>query len=277
MRIQIPEFGSKNELHNYLRRNKKSLISQKKSLPIYSEPSFFSPQIVHSKFESFKNNDPVLEDVDSIRVKVVANSANWVDSHMDMIVDGAPARSIRERKNLIPHLHDHLHLMTAEVGDVQDIYLADISLTELGLDMKGATECVIMVSDVKKSMNEKVFNRYKDGKVKQHSIGLQYVRLELAIDDSESEKEYSFFKDYYDKAINKDKIDEYGFFWVVQEYKLIENSAVLFGSNELTPTLDNNLKMGFVPGSPQTSAIEPLTNTRKMDALTEVLRKFNKI
>jgi DNA-directed RNA polymerase subunit RPC12/RpoP len=32
--------------------------------------------------------------------------------------------------------------------------------------------------------------------------------------------------------------DEYGFFWVVSEIKLLENSCVLFGANELTPTLE---------------------------------------
>ena len=41
----------------------------------------------------------------------------------------------------------------------------------------------------------------------------------------------------YDSIINKEKIDKSGYFWYVTEIKLFEISAVLFGSNELTPTV----------------------------------------
>jgi hypothetical protein len=38
--------------------------------------------------------------------------------------------------------------------------------------------------------------------------------------------------------LNKNIADEYGFFWVVTEIKLLECSCVLFGANEITPTLE---------------------------------------
>jgi hypothetical protein len=47
-----------------------------------------------------------------------------------------------------------------------------------------------------------------------------------------------FWNKYYKDIINKEFVDEYGFFWVVNEIKLLEVSAVLFGANELTPTLE---------------------------------------
>jgi len=102
-----------------------------------------------------------------------------------------------------------------------------------------------------KDYNEKVFNQYKMGRVNQHSIGLQYLQLELAINDEESEKEFDFWNKYYDQIINKEEADKKGFFWVVQEIRLIENSAVLFGSNEATPTLDNNIKSLESPSGTQ--------------------------
>jgi hypothetical protein len=80
------------------------------------------------------------------------------------------------------------------------------------------------------------------GKVNQHSIGLQYVKLSLAINDEDYKEEFEVWNKYNEQIINKDKAEANGFFWAVQEIKLIENSAVLFGSNEITPTLDNNLK-----------------------------------
>lgn len=275
MRISIPEFETKKQLHNFLRSNKKELISKKRSLPIKAAPVSMPVHRVNSKSNAFKSNEAVVEDLDVLRVKVVANSANWVDSHQDMLLPNAPLRSIKNNKHMIPHLHDHVHSVMAEVGDVVDIYLQDISLRELGLDKDGSTQSVIFVTDIKKKLNEKVFERYKSGKIRQHSIGLQYMNLELAIDDEDSEKEYDFFKKYYDQAINPEQIDKYGYFWIISEYKLIENSAVLFGANELTPTLDNNLKLDDNSFEIEHfESIDTAKTARKLEALNDLLETF---
>ncbi len=102
--------------------------------------------------------------------------------------------------------------------------------------------------------------QYKEGRINQHSIGLQYLDLELAINDEESEKEFDFWNKYFDQIINKEKAEELGFFWVVKEIRLLENSAVLFGSNEITPTLDNNVEKTIEP-SEDTQAKEPEQST----------------
>lgn len=242
MRISIPDFESKKGTFDYLVKNKKSLIAKKKMGIVKSDPFYYSPAIIpgngKTSFSVKEEGDVQPADIDTLRVKVVANTANWIDSHMDMILEGAATKSIKERKHIIPHLYDHNHSVMAEVGDVVDIYPQKLHLRELGIDKEGSTESIIFVSDVKKSYNEKVFDRYKKGKATQHSIGLQYVKLELAVNDKDYEKEYDFFKKYYDLAINQEIADQYGYFWVVSEYKLIENSVVLFGSNELTGTLE---------------------------------------
>lgn len=274
MRIKIPEFESKKELYGYLTANKSKLIDQKKSLPITADPCNFGALQLHTKDTDTetKANKPVVEDTDVLRVKVVANTANWIDSHMDMILPDAPAKSIRERKGMIPQLHSHLHSFEGEIGDVVDIYLSDISLRELGLNKSGSTQALIFISDILKEYNPKVFDKYKRGKVKQHSIGLQYVKLDLAINDPEWGKEKDFWDKYYPQVINKEVADDAGYFWVVPEYKLIENSAVLFGSNILTPTLDNNIKSEPVATTQQK---EPSQDTRFLNALNELLTKIN--
>jgi hypothetical protein len=113
-----------------------------------------------------------------------------------------------------------------------------MKLTDLGLNQSGSTQVLIFETDVMASYNEKIFNQYKLKKINQHSIGLQYVKISLCINDKDSEKEYDFWNKYYPQVINKEVVDQRGYFWVVTEIKLLENSCVLFGSNELTPTLD---------------------------------------
>lgn len=276
MRIKIPTFQNKKELHQYLVTNKGHLIDQKKMAPVFSDPVTFGAQpIDRTKQSAFstKANTPVIEDLDVLRVKVVANTANWIDSHLDLIIPGAASKSIQERKGLIPFLHDHIHKLEAEIADVIDIYPATMSLRELGLDMDGTTESIIFVGDVKKEYNAKIFEKYKQGRIKQHSIGLHYVKIDLAINDEDWGKEKDFWDKYYPQVINKDVADDHGFFWVIGEYKLIENSAVLFGSNVLTPTLDNNLK-NFEPLASTQQQEPSVKDTRVMDALNKLLTKF---
>lgn len=243
MRVQIPEFKNKKDLISYLKDNKSKIISEKKQGVIYSdEISLNTQKIDKSSTISTKANAPVETDVDKLRVKVVANTSNWIDSHLDMLLPGAYTKSLQERKNFIPHLHDHIHQLGAKVGEVVDIFTSNLSYSELGINGSGSTEALIFITDILKSYDEKVFNQYKLGKVNQHSIGLQYVKLDLAINDEDSEKEFDFWNKYIGDAINPEVAEARGFFWVVQEIKLIENSAVLFGANEITPTLDNDLK-----------------------------------
>jgi hypothetical protein len=264
MRVTIPDFKTKAELFKYLIDNKKKLIDLKKSVPIYADCVSFKTTTIHEGKQGVqtKDNAPVTDDVDMLRVKVVANTANWIDSHVDMLLPDSALKSINERKGIIPHLHDHIHQIEAKVGEVKDILLSNLSFSELGINGFGSTQAIVFITDVIKSYNEKVFNQYKLGKINQHSIGLQYVKLDLAINDESSEKEFDFWNKYYPQVINKDAADERGFFWVVQEIKLIENSAVLFGSNIITPTLDNNLKNESLNG-PQKD--EPQLRTQKED------------
>lgn len=262
MRVQIPKFNTKSELYSYLKENKKDLIAQKKSMPIFSDCVSFGVSNTKAS-NTTKANEPIKEDVDTIRVKVVANTSNWIDSHSDMLLAGSWNKSISERKHMIPHLHDHKHTIDAKVGEVVDIYGSTLSFTELGIKGIGTTEALVFVTDIKKSYNEKVFNQYKEGKINQHSIGLQYVKMELAINDETSTKEFEFWNKHYESVINKDTADANGFFWVVQEIKLIENSAVLFGANEITPTLDNNVKTAIVEDTVKNQSLD--TNTDEIE------------
>lgn len=254
MRIEIPEFKEKKELFDYLIENKTQLINTKRSMPITSDVCAMEISYIKNvgiQTKSVHEDDDEDEDTDTLRVKVVANTANWIDSHMDMLLPDSAKRSIQQRKGMIPHLHDHVHEIGAKIGEVQDILLSELSFAELGIKGTGQTQAIVFVTDVIKSYNEKVFNQYLLEKVNQHSIGLQYLKLSLAINDPDAKEEFAEWEKHFPNVINQEVAEKRGFFWPVSEIKLIENSAVLFGSNEITPTLETGIKSDPPKGTPQ--------------------------
>lgn len=237
-RVTIPEFETKKELFAYLKQNKESLIA-KKSEPFFADVLKFSPSVVQ-KSAATKSNEPIEdESLEELDVKLVCNSTRVLDSHQDALFTGCYDKTIEEHGDKVVHLHDHVQRIDGKVGEVQQVYTEDISLRELGFDQSGKTECYIMKSRVIKEYNQMVFRQYRLGKINQHSIGLRYVQIDLAIDDEDSEKEKEFFDKYVVQLINPEKAYERGYFWVVKEVEVLENSAVLWGSNPATPTLDN--------------------------------------
>lgn len=249
-KIEIPEGLRGKELTKFLLENKAALISQKKSMLKYTDCISAAVNVWAKPDGTNKAMTAPAADATSLLVKVVANACNWCDSQWDVLIPNSAKKTITDRRGKIPHLHDHVHMLGAQIGDVEDIYLADIPLRDLGLNKSGTTQCIVFETLVQKAYNEQVFNLYKAGKVKQHSIGLCYVRMDMAINDEQSEKEYDFWNKYYPDVINKDFVDELGFFFVIQEIMLLENSAVLFGSNELTPTLEAGKSYAFPTADP---------------------------
>lgn len=271
-KIVIPTDLAKKDLFKFLKDNKSALINQKKSFIKETEPISFIPEYYTSQKEGTKkalsNDTAIPEDAMSVFVKMVCNACNWCDSQMDVLLKNSAKRTIQQRKGMIPHLADHTQKLGAQIGDVQDVYLEDISMKDLGSTEAGSTQCIIMESIVKKAYDEKVFLMYKNKKVNQHSIGLRYVELYLAINEPENEyflAEYGIWKKYYDVILNKEVVDEAGFFWAVKEIQMLENSGVLFASNELTPTLDTRAK-SHSPKPAEKSASEGDPETELVDS-----------
>lgn len=281
-KVIIPDALKGKALFEFLMANKSALIAQKKSMlkrcePIACNPTYlFDSPTSSNKAEGDGAAGAPMDDTGVLRVKAVANTAYWCDSQMDVLLPDNAKKSIKERKGLIPHIHDHIWEMGAKVGEVVNIYYQDMLLTDLGINKSGSTQALIFETDIMKEYNEKVYLQYKRKKANQHSIGLQYVKIELAINDSEYEKEMDFWNKYVDLIINKEVVMERGYFWVVSEIKLMENSVVLFGSNILTPTLSeeqktdgNDTQPPMSTGSnPQKSAIE---DEVKWDKIAEKL------
>jgi hypothetical protein len=98
-------------------------------------------------------------------------------------------------------------------------------------------EVLVYEAVIKKDRNEFMFNQYKNGYVLNHSVGMRYVKLYFCYnnDSPEYTSDKENFDKYYEKILNKEDVGEY--FWAVTEAKNIEGSAVVKGSNFLTPVL----------------------------------------
>lgn len=238
MKVLIDDTLKGKDLFNALLANKSQLIAQKKALPKFTEAVCVTPDLFHVKEQQAVKTaiGYVAPDATSVRVKLVANTALFMDSQKDVLLPDCWAKSIKDGKGRL-HLKDHNYSIDAQVGDVVNIYSQEVSLTELGINQAGTTQSLIYESDVQKSYDEKTFNKYKSGNIRQHSIGLQYVKIDLAINDSDYKEEFANWNKYIDQIINKEDAQAAGYFWIVPEIKLIEVSAVLMGANELTPTL----------------------------------------
>lgn len=237
------------DLFNFLVENKKALINEKKSMPI----KFSDPSISEIKFQAITKSGIAIKDgmqttsedpenSEVIRVTVVANSCNVMDSASDVLIPNSAKRSIQQRKSMMVHLSNHDYRIQAKVGEVVDVLLKNVSWQDLGYSAQGNTQCIIFVTDVYKSYDAAIFNQYKLVKINQHSIGLRYVDIELAINDPDYEKEIDFWNKYIDDVINKDEAIAQGYMWIVKEIQLLENSSVLFGCNQYTPTLNTSGK-----------------------------------
>lgn len=214
----------------------------------------------------FKDNDNSLERT------IVGNTYLWMDSHDDVHAKGCFSKSVKENKSIF-HLHDHEFKITSKVGEPKKTYEEDISWKDLGVNKSGMTQALFMDTEIFKDYNNQIFNEYKAGRINQHSVGMQYVKIDLAVNDESFEKEYKNWTDNIDTLGNPERATEKGFFWLVREAKLIEISAVLMGSNELTPT-QKEIKE---PTTEVTPTIEPTTEVTheiEQKLLKELLNKF---
>jgi len=238
-------------------KNKKTIIRAKKQTPIFSECLVNKAPTLNLKTSATKEAGKD-EDPNRLKVTIIGSTALYCDSHMDVLGVGCFEKTVNEQGANVPHLKDHQHNLEGKIGKTLKVYTEMIEVSEFGIesDVK-TTQVLLMDSEIVKEWNPKIFQLYKDQEVKQHSIGLQYVRIELAANDPDYKDEFAAWEKYYDQVINKEKVNERGYFWFVSEIKLYEISAVLFGSNELTPTVETAEKSEDIPTpSPDTLEVK---------------------
>lgn len=266
--MKYPQFNTKAELFKYLKENKSLLITEKKSSLKKADSISYSVPVFNAKGDVIKSAPNVLDgqvDLEEIKVSVVINTTNILDSHGDVHMKGIWTKSLKEQKNLYllqEHNMDFEHVITDSLTASAKSY----TWSELGFpEFKGNTEALIFDANVLSDRNEFMFEQYIKGYVKNHSVGMMYVNLFLCINSDE--KYYREEKDNWDKYINEvvnkqDAID-LGYFWAVTEAKVIEGSAVLRGSNYATPTLSVTTTQNIEADTITSSKDEPLISTQQ--------------
>lgn len=268
--MKIPEFNTKKELFKWLVDNKDRIIAAKKAAIKFADAVSFGAFTYEKDQFADKANKPVKEDVDELKVKAVINTTNLKDSHDDVHIPGLWKKSLKENKD-IWHDQEHKHGFDSTISDYEDLkaYTETMTWKELGFKWEGETEALIFESQVKQERNSFMFKQYKDGRVKNHSVGMQYVKLALCVNDTDWKEEKANWDKYINQVANKDEAEALGYFWAVTEAKVIEGSAVKRGSNWTTPTLENNMKsepVGATPLEPEKSTqltSEEIINTIK--------------
>lgn len=199
----------------------------------------------------------------------VINTTKYIDSHTDLHLDGIWNKSAKEQSGKTYLIVNHELAIGKVISQPKDveIMVKDMPWSELGRkDLEGNTEALIFKSKLTEKSNKDGFLAYKDNDPVEHSIRMQYVKMELAINTDEEgfEEEKKEWDKHYSIIANKDVADDTGYFWAVYEAKIYkEGSMVLAGSNDATPTLYD---------------IEPLKeSTQKQEAAqsTSHLEMFN--
>jgi len=265
------EFSTKEELFKALKDNKKELISLKKSITKQADAVSFgySDDVVTTIEKEETNNE---QNPDVLSVKVVINTTNFLDSHGDVHINGIWNKSVKDNVSFL-HLQEHEREFDKVITDTAKGSVQSMTWKQLGLPYLGKTEALIFDSQIEKKRNEFMLNQYANGWVKNHSVGMRYVSIQMAI-NSEAEwdkEEKAIWDKYYPNIANKELADQKGYFWAVTEAKIIEGSAVVMGSNSATPTLGN--KTEAVEDTAETEPTNEVTQKAK-ELLKELLNKF---
>lgn len=266
--IEFPDrtFETKEGLFSELKANKDKLIGIKKAQILPSDSIEVSKSV----------------EVKGITVKEghsmhVINTTKYLDSHNDFHANGIWNKSVNDQQGKIYFVADHdlsIKSVIAFPSDVQ-MELKMINWSDLGADFEGKTQALVfnvakdsIQLDAAKSIIEK-------GVDIQHSIRMQYVKLDLAVnsDSDDLKEEKALWNSTIDEVANKAVAFDRGYFWVVSEAKIFkEGSMVLAGSNDVTPMLLSNKTEPTVV----THKKEPSTDTRMNNLRKHLLKKHTR-
>jgi len=250
---------NKSEKLDFIRGNRAQLLKEKKAMPKLADALSFD----FAKGAELKMLPNAFNDDE---VVIIGNSVGFMDSHKDVSMLGSWTKTVAERGGVVPIIKDHIYKVDNIFAENKGAFVSSVNISELGYQKSGMTE--VLGAIIKP--NTEMLEKYQKGLIKQHSVGLQYIKIDLAVNDSNDEEGYKVWLANIDKVINREMAEEEGFFFPVFEQKLIEFSAVVFGSNPYTPAFTNNKE--------SLENIEPSKDTQKLvkpiDTDNEFLRNL---
>lgn len=252
-----------------LKHDKTKLYSLKKATFKQADAFSFTLPNEHTKDEEIKSiGSKINPDTNILQVKSVINTTNLLDSHGDVHMKGLWKKSLSENKGIYL-LQEHKQSFANIISDDVTPTTKNLTWKSLGYDFEGSTQALVFDSLIPKTKyNELMFDMYLNGRVKNHSVGMQYVKIAFCVNSTDSywKEEKDNFDKYINEVANKEDAMQAGNFWAVLEAKVIEGSAVLRGSNTITPTLQTSEVKEITEADIVTSTkIEPSQDTQTID------------
>lgn len=263
--MEAPVFKSKEEEIAFVVKNKHILIAEK-CMTIKTADAIFTPNVrtfdINDETKALNTSNSVSElmQSDKIQAQVVINTTKILDSHGDVHLDGLWKKSLQENKNLFL-LQEHVMSFKNIISDEVKASTKSIPWSDLGFKYDGETQALVFDVAIEKDRNPFMFEQYAKGYVKNHSVGMRYIKMSLAVNDANYKAEKATWDKYINQVVNIKEVEDKGYFWAIQEAKAIEGSAVPIGSNIATPTMSVEAK--DIEAVINTSTQEPLKDTQK--------------
>lgn len=217
--------------------NKTQLINVKRATLKHTDGYVFNPKVIKTN-KAFKSELP--EDTEEVIYRtIIANTYNFMDSHEDVHLNGCFSKSVQENKRQL-YIKDHANYTTEMAGKVLKAYEQEGIFRDFGYDSDKSTQALLKDVAIYKEQSEQFFSQMKEGMITQHSVGMMYVKISLAVDDASDVEGYKLYSSILPLLGNYKEAEEQGYFFAVQEAKEFETSAVTRGSNELTGVLNDN-------------------------------------
>ncbi len=221
-------------------KNRDLLITEKRNALKHSD--VLTVYKTDESTQTTKAVNNISEDINQLNVKLVINTTNIIDSHMDCHIPNIWNKSVKETKLfflLQEHEMEFEYVIADSVNDNIKASVEEIEWKKLGFKYQGSTQALVFDATIKKDRNEFMFNQYRKGYVLNHSVGMRYIKIFLCIDSTEPmyASEKANWDKYIGYVVNPEVANEKGYFWAVTEASFVEGSAVVKGSNSATPTL----------------------------------------
>jgi hypothetical protein len=277
-KLKIKQFATKEEQFKWLIENQATLKAQRRSEPKKSDSLSCMSFAINERGEQLKAEElegDVIE-VGTLKIRCVINTTGLFDSHWDVHIPGIWKKTLSENKYMyLCQEHELTFEGIIAEGDAVKAYTKTFTWKELGFDFEGTTEALVFDATIKECDNEFMFKKYKEGKVRNHSVRMMSVKEYFCMNSTEpSAAQYKDNWDkYYQYVANKSAVEERGWFYAVTEAKAIEGSAVVRGSNYATPTLEVTTEKNNQADDNSLEKIEPSddTQTEKRKSFTNYI------
>jgi hypothetical protein len=267
-------FEKKEDLFKALAENEKIIIDAKKTEKTSIEKGLAvvtNQKDIQKAIDSESNKGLKFDDD---YYYFVVNSANILDSHNDMHVDGNWNKSVKDQQGKCYLVFDHQLKRSEIIAMAKDIemFTAKVPFSMLGKSYEGETYSLIYKVAKDKIINKEAKEWLEKGYDLQASVRMLYVKIESAWNTKNPDysKQKENYDTYFPLIANKNEFEEVEYFWVIKEAKnVIESSLVLFGSNSATGRIDNKSEADNITSE----TTEPSNDTQKEESTTGAKRK----